>query len=77
MSERIDRYQSWSNCDACGFQGLLEFAHREEENYDDAEALGVVLDATCPACDHQAAVLVVMEEYHAMQRMARSTHKDE
>ena len=57
MTERVDRYRSWSSCDECGFQGLLEFAHRNEENYDDPESLGVMLDATCPACDHQAAVL--------------------
>lgn len=77
MADRVDRYQSWSSCDACGFQGLLEFTHRDDENYDDAEALGVMLDSTCPACDHQSAVLVVMEEYHAMQRLARSNRKGE
>lgn len=76
MAERVERYQSWSSCDECGFQGLLEFAHRADENYDDPEALGVMLDATCPACDHQAAVLVVMEEYHDMQRMVLSSRKE-
>jgi hypothetical protein len=76
VTERVERYQSWSNCDECGFQGLLEFAHRDGEIYDDPESLGVMLDSTCPACDHQAAVLVVMEEYHAMLRMAKSSQKD-
>ncbi len=76
MTERVERYQYWSGCDECGFQGLLEFAHRDEENYDDPESLGVMLDATCPACEHQAAVLVVIDEYQAMMRMARSAQRE-
>jgi hypothetical protein len=76
MTERVERYRYWSNCDECGFQGLLEFAHRDEENYDDPESLGVMLDATCPACEHQAAVLVVIEEYQAMMRTARSARRE-
>ena len=76
MTERVERYQYWSNCDECSFQGLLEFAHRDDENYDDPESLGVMLDATCPACEHQAAVLVVIDEYHAMMRMVRSAQRE-
>ncbi len=76
MTHEFERYQSWSDCDECGFQGFMEFAHRDDENYEDPESLGVMLDATCPACGHQAAVLVVMDEYHAMLRMARATQKD-
>ncbi len=76
MTERAERYRYWSSCDECGFQGLLEFAHRDEENYDDPESLGVMLDATCPACEHQAAVLVVIDEYQAMMRMARSADRE-
>ena len=76
MSRPLECYQYWSSCEECGFQGLLEFAHRDEENYDDPESLGVMLDATCPACDNQAAVLVVIDEYHAMMRMARSAQRE-
>ena len=76
MTEKFVRYQSWSSCEECGFQGLLEFVHREGEVYDDPDSLGVMLDATCPACDYEAAVLVVMEEYHAMLRLARSAKKE-
>ena len=76
MMERVERYRSWSSCDECGFQGLLEFAHRDEENYDDPESLGVMLDATCPACDHQAAVLVVTDEYQAMMRTVRAARRE-
>ena len=76
MTERVERYRYWSSCDECGFQGLLEFAHRDGENYDDPESLGVMLDATCPACEHQVAVLVVIDEYQAMMRMARSARRE-
>jgi hypothetical protein len=76
MAEKLERYQAWSSCDECGFQGLLEFVHREDENYDDPDALGVMLDSICPACDCQAAVLVVTDEYQAMLHMARSARKD-
>jgi len=75
MMGKVERYQYWSSCEECGFQGLLEFAHREDENYDDPDSLGVMLDATCPACGYQAAVLVVTDEYHTMMRMARSAHR--
>ena len=76
MTEKFTRYESWSTCDACGFQGLLEFTHREDEVYDDPDSLGVMLDATCPSCDSESAVLVVLEEYHAMLRMARSADRE-
>jgi hypothetical protein len=35
-----------------------------------------MLDATCPACDYEAAVLVVMDEYLAMLRMAHAANKE-
>lgn len=76
MAERLERYQSWSSCDECGFQGLVDFAHRDGEIYDDPDSLGVMLDATCPACGHEAAVLVVSDEYQAMLRMARSAQRE-
>lgn len=76
MAERLERYASWSSCDECGFQGLLEFVHRDDENYDDPDALGVMLDSVCPSCDGQSAVLVVIEEYQAMLRMALGAKKD-
>jgi len=76
VTEKAERYQSWSSCDDCGFQGLFEFVQRGDEIYDDPDSLGVMLDATCPACDYQVAVLVVMDEYHAMLHMARLAQKD-
>ena len=70
MANEAKRYQSWGSCEECGFQGLFEFRQRREENYEDPDALGVMLDATCPACGRQQAVLVVIDEFDAMKREA-------
>ncbi|MDH3315090.1 MAG: hypothetical protein OER43_04915 [Gammaproteobacteria bacterium] len=65
-------FNSWSNCDECGFQGLMEFHLREDENYDDPDALGVMMDCVCPACDGRESVLVVMEQYEEMLQMEKN-----
>lgn len=65
-------FDSWSQCDGCGFQGLMEFRTRDEENYDDSEALGFMMDCVCPACGERESVLVVMEQYQEMLQMAEN-----
>ncbi|MDX1434158.1 MAG: hypothetical protein R3286_17075 [Gammaproteobacteria bacterium] len=72
MSERFVSYEAWGSCEDCGFHGLVEFRHRDDEDYDDGEALGVMLDSTCPSCGQVQAVLVVIEEYQEMLRSART-----
>ena len=32
-------YSSWSNCEDCGFHGLMDFHTREDEDYEDKDAL--------------------------------------
>lgn len=71
MADDARCYQAWGDCGECGFHGLMAFARRDGEDYDDPEALGVVLDSTCPACGHEEAVLMVIEEYRVMVRLAR------
>lgn len=68
-------FNSWSQCDECGFQGLMEFRTREDENYEDAEALGVMMDCVCPACGERESVLVVMEQYEEMLQMAENVRQ--
>jgi len=68
-------FNSWSQCDECGFQGLMEFWTREDENYDDAGALGVMMDCVCPACGERESVLVVMEQYEEMLHMAKNVRQ--
>lgn len=70
-ADAVDRYQHWGACDECGFQGLLLFQCRVEEDYADEEALGFVMDSSCPACGNEEAVLVVVEQYLEMVRMSR------
>ena len=64
-------YRSWSVCDACGYQGLLDYARRDGEDYADPEALGVMLDSTCPACEARECVLVSIEHFREMVVLAR------
>ena len=68
----MTRFDSWSQCDDCGFQGLMEFRTRDDENYDDPESLGVMMDCVCPACGGHQSVLVVMEQYQEMLQMAKN-----
>ena len=76
MTRNVERFQLWGGCDECGFQGLLIFQSREDEDYADAEALGFMMDSSCPACGHEEAVLVVTEEYQEMVRIG-SRPRDE
>ena len=71
-----DSYQQWGTCDECGFQGLLMYRSRTEEDYSDEEALGFMMDSSCPACGSEEAVLVVVEEYQEMVRLRKSGSRD-
>ena len=63
-------FQHWSDCGECGFQGLVRFTCRDDEDYFDVEALGYMMDARCPACGEEGAVLVVLEQFREMVRTA-------
>ena len=73
MSEQpsTGNFQHWGTCDECGFQGLLLFQCRAEEDYSDEEALGFMMDSSCPACGNEESVLVVVEEYQEMVRVGK------
>lgn len=58
--------KSWSECDGCGFKGHIDYHARDDENYDDRDALGYMMDASCPACGEEEPVLVLSEEYRDM-----------
>ena len=72
MSNEINSFQHWDHCDECGFQGLLVFQTRAEEDYDDVDALGFVMDSTCPACGAEQSVLMIAEQYQEMVLMSAS-----
>ncbi len=71
----MNRFDSWSQCDECGFHGLMQFSTREDENYDDPDALGVMMDCVCPSCGERESVLVVMEQYEEMLEMAKNVRE--
>ena len=70
MNDETNSFQHWDACDECGFQGLVLFRTRAEENYDDADALGFLMDSTCPACGCEESVLMVVEQYQEMVLMS-------
>ena len=72
MNDETHSFQHWDQCDECGFQGLVVFRTRAEENYDDVDALGFLMDSTCPACGCEESVLVVVEQYQEMVLLSRS-----
>ena len=72
MSKETNSFQHWDACDECGFQGLIALRTRAEEDYDDADALGFVVDSTCPACGFEGSVLMVVEQFREMVLMSAS-----
>ncbi len=67
----IQVFQHWDSCEECGFQGLVLFQSRADEDYSDEDALGFIMDSSCPSCGHEEAVLVVVEQYQEMVRMRK------
>jgi len=65
-------FRAWSTCDECGFEGIMVFACRDDEDYEDIDSLGVMIDATCPACETLGAVLVTTEHFDEMQAFERA-----
>jgi hypothetical protein len=50
----------------------MDFHSREDEDYEDKDALGVMMDCICPSCGTREYVLIVMEQYEEMIFMARN-----
>lgn len=71
VPEGGERVQHWDGCDECGFQGLMLYQHRAEEDYSDEDVLGFMMDSSCPACGQEASVLVVVEQYQEMMRLSK------
>ncbi len=66
------KFKHWDQCSSCGFQGLLQFITRADEDYTDAQALGYLLDCHCASCGQVTSVLIVVEEYLNMVRLAEN-----
>jgi hypothetical protein len=70
MNGGTESFQHWDQCEDCGFQGLVAFRTRAEEDYKDPDALGFVMDSTCPACGSDRSVLMVAEQFHEMMLLS-------
>ena len=69
MSE-LKSLTGWSECSSCAFSGTVVFTTRADEDYDDLDSLGVMLDAKCPACGENEPVLVMRDQYDEMVFLA-------
>ena len=67
---KVNSFEYWSRCDDCGFQGMIFFRTRNDEDYRDSSALGYMMDSSCPSCGLEQAVLVVADEFREMLRAA-------
>ena len=76
MESPFRHFRAWSVCDECGFEGLLGFDLREDEDYADPTALGVMVDATCPSCESVGAVLVALAHFEEMQAFERVRRRE-
>ena len=63
-------YKGWSNCSECGYEGVFIFVPIDGEDYSDADSLGFMFEATCPACECCDSILVLSEQFGEMKRLA-------
>ena len=69
---------AWSKCIDCGYEGVLEYEHVEDEIYSDEEAMGVMMILRCPACDSHEHTLVPSDYYQELlSDLAVRTEGDE
>lgn len=66
------KFRAWGHCFDCHFEGMLEYSHIEGEDYDDNEALGVMLLQHCPACDTTEHALIPIDYYREMMEDLQS-----
>ena len=64
MAKRI--LKAWSTCIDCGYQGGLEYSHLAGEDYEDEEAVGVMMSLYCPACESRENTLVPIDLYRQL-----------
>ncbi|QEP44506.1 hypothetical protein D5085_16010 [Ectothiorhodospiraceae bacterium BW-2] len=65
-------FQYWGICGECHFDGKLNFSYIDGEDYDDSDALGYMLEQSCPSCGAIDNILIPMEEYLTMTTTLRT-----
>ncbi len=60
------KFKAWGHCFDCHFEGTIEYSYIEGEDYDDVEAIGVMLVQHCPSCDTIEHALIPIDYYQEM-----------
>ncbi len=66
------KFRAWGHCFDCHFEGMLEYSHIEGEDYEDSEAIGVMLIQHCPACETTEHALIPIDYYREMMEDLKS-----
>lgn len=72
----VDILTVWGVCSDCGYEGMLEYRHVAGEDYNDPDALGVMLLQYCPACEGSDNALLPLEFYHEIVAVAQGGGDD-
>lgn len=59
-------FKAWGVCIDCHFEGMIEYFHLPDEDYEDPEASGVVLVQLCPSCETTEHSLIPIDYYQEM-----------
>jgi len=71
------KFKAWGHCFDCHFEGLLEYSHIEGEDYEDHEAIGVMLLQHCPACETTEHALIPIDYYREMMENLKAAQDEE
>lgn len=66
MSDDNQPLHAWNTCTDCGYEGKLEYFRVAGEDYDDPNAMGVMLLLHCPACGSREHTLIEIDYYRDM-----------
>ena len=71
------KFKAWGHCFDCHFEGMIEYTHIDDEDYADAEAVGVMLIQHCPSCDTTEHALIPIDYYQEMMEELQARQESE
>ncbi len=71
------KFNAWGHCFDCHFEGMIEYRHIEGEDYEDIEAVGVMLVQHCPSCDTTEHALIPIDYYLEMMEELQARQEGE
>lgn len=69
-------FRVWGLCIDCNFEGPIHYSHVEGEDYNDEDAVGVLLLQRCPACGCSEHTLIPLDYYRQLLLEAVSDEPD-